>query len=143
MPGDIGDVKKEYYSLARSKTVRNATSTERSPLTDSGCLSLAVASRFAVGQLVRHRLSDFRGVVVDVDFSCQRVIHHPFSEANVPPPLDRPWYHVLIHDSDQRTYVAEDHLVPDPSGEPVEHPHLPGFFCAFANGGYLPRNPRH
>jgi len=37
------------------------------------------------------------------------------------PPKDKPWYHVLVHGASHRTYVAERHLEPDVSGEPIEH----------------------
>lgn len=54
------------------------------------------------------------------------------------PPKDRPWYRVLVHDEDYETYVAERHLEPDESREPIEHPMLETYFLGFEDGAYIP-----
>lgn len=95
-------------------------------------------ARFSVGQLVHHRLFDYRGVVADVDptFSLSEEWYEQVARSR--PPKDKPWYHVLVHGSSQMTYVAERNLEPDPSNEPVEHPLLERFFDGFDHGRYSP-----
>ncbi len=52
------------------------------------------------------------------------------------PPKDAPWYHVLVHDGEHATYVAERNLTPDDSGEPIRHPQLGDHFRDFRGGRY-------
>ncbi len=52
------------------------------------------------------------------------------------PPKDKPWYHVLVHGASHRTYVAERHLEPDVSREPIKHPEVDDFFDLFREGVY-------
>ena len=53
------------------------------------------------------------------------------------PPKDAPWYHVLPHGAEHTTYVAERHLEPDASGEPIRHPLLDELFVGFRDGRYV------
>ncbi|RME33647.1 MAG: heat shock protein HspQ [Gammaproteobacteria bacterium] len=96
-------------------------------------------AHFNVGQLVRHRLFDYRGVVIDVDPEFMGSDQWYRDNALTRPPKDRPWYHVLVDGGSHQTYVAERNLVPDESGEPVRHPHLGDYFSGFSGHGYLPR----
>ena len=93
-------------------------------------------AHFAVGQVVRHRLFDYRGVVVDVDATFQQSEEWYEEVARSRPPKDAPWYHVLVHDADHTTYVAERNLEPDPDASPIQHPLLERFFEAFEDGRY-------
>lgn len=94
-------------------------------------------ARFSVGDLVHHRLFDYRGVVVDVD--PQFMLSEEWYEtvAVSRPPKDQPWYRVLVHNATHDTYVAERNLEPDPSGEPVFHPLVDVQFTAFRGGKYV------
>lgn len=94
------------------------------------------AAKFSVGQLVHHKRFDYRGVIVDVDASFQLDDEWYEENARSRPPKDRPWYHVLVHDADHVTYVAERNLEPDPSSEPIRHPLLEDFFASFRDGRY-------
>lgn len=91
---------------------------------------------FFPGQLVRHRLFGYRGVVYDVDPEFAESEEWYAAVAKTRPPKDRPWYHVLVHGQTTRTYVAERNLELDPSGQPVEHPLVEAFFAGFADGRY-------
>ncbi len=82
-------------------------------------------AKFSVGQMIHHKLFDYRGVVYDVDRSR--------------PPRDAPWYHVLVHGSADTTYVAERHLEADLSGNPVDHPLLASLFQDYRDGRYVVR----
>jgi heat shock protein HspQ len=93
-------------------------------------------AQFDVGELVHHRLFDYRGVIVDVDQSFQGTEEWYDTVARSKPPRDKPWYHVLVHGSDHSTYVAERNLKHDDSPDPIEHPMVEHFFTAFENGRY-------
>ena len=59
------------------------------------------------------------------------------------PPRNEPWYHVLVHQAEHATYVAERNLESDLSGEPVKHPVLNKFFRGIRNGFYISRQASH
>ena len=94
-------------------------------------------AKFSIGQCVHHRLFDYRGVVVDVDPEFQGTDDWYETVARSQPPKDEPWYHVLVHNADNETYVAERNLTVDNSNEPVSHPLLQEFFVDFEQGVYL------
>lgn len=95
-------------------------------------------AKFKVGQLIRHRLFDYRGVVFDVDMTFQGSEEWYDRMAQTRPPKDKPWYHVLIHNAGYTTYVAERNLKPDDSGDPIDHPDLDDYFAGFDETGYRP-----
>lgn len=94
-------------------------------------------ARFTVGQLIHHRLFDYRGVIFDVDpvFMGSEAWYEQVARTR--PPRDHPWYHVLVDGSDHTTYVAERNLESDASGAPVNHPLLEEFFSEFHSGHYV------
>jgi heat shock protein HspQ len=94
-------------------------------------------ARFDIGQLIRHRLFGYRGVVVDVDPRFLGTEEWYEAVARSRPPRDRPWYHVLVHEATHTTYVAERNLESDDSAEPVEHPLVERFFSTFRAGRYV------
>lgn len=98
-------------------------------------------AKFGVGQLIFHRLFDYRGVVVDVDPEFEGTEEWYESVAQSRPPKDRPWYHVLVHDSEHATYVAERNLEPYEGDEAVDNPEIVSHFAGFKNGHYLPLRP--
>ena len=92
--------------------------------------------QFHSGQLVQHQRYGYRGVVVDLDLTCQA--DDDWYVANrTQPDRNQPWYHVLVHNSDQVTYAAQTSLEDDNSLEEVAHPLVPHFFSDFSNGKYL------
>ena len=97
------------------------------------------SAKFDVGQLVHHRLFHYRGVVVDVDPTFQGSDEWYERMARTRPPKDSPWYHVLVHNADHRTYVAERNLEADDSGAPVKHPLVSAVFDEFRDGRYTTR----
>lgn len=94
---------------------------------------------FYVGQIVRHRLFGYRGVVFDADpeFSGSDAWYERMARSR--PPKDRPWYHVLVDGAEHTTYVAERNLEPDPQGDPVTHPALDDLFAEYRDAAYVPR----
>lgn len=96
--------------------------------------------KFAPGQTVRHKRYGYRGVVVDTDLEC--LADEQWYESNqTQPDRSQPWYHVLVHDTDQTTYAAQDNLEEDLSKLPIEHPLVEHFFRGFVDGRHI-RNER-
>jgi heat shock protein HspQ len=92
---------------------------------------------FDVGQIIRHRLFGYRGVVIDVDPQFGLSEEWYLQVARSRPPKDRPWYHVLVHGGADQTYVAERNLELDEEASPIEHPGLELHFTGFEAGRYL------
>lgn len=99
-------------------------------------------AKFSIGQVVRHRLFPFRGVVFDVDpeFSNTEEWLTAIPEP-VRPRRDQPFYHLFAENSDSHyiAYVSEQNLLPDDSGEPVEHPQIEELFDEADGGRYTLR----
>lgn len=99
----------------------------------------SASAKFRPGQLVHHKLFDYRGVVVDVDPGFQGTEEWYETMARSRPPKDRPWYHVLVDQAEHTTYVAERNLVADYTMAPIQHPLLGTLFDRFEDGIYVPR----
>ncbi len=99
-------------------------------------------ARFSIGDIVRHRLFPFRGVVYDVDpeFANTEEWYNAIPE-NIRPARDQPFYHLLAENDEDSyvAYVSEGNLMPDDSGQPVGHPQTSVIFGGFKNGHYLLR----
>ena len=100
-------------------------------------------AKFAIGQVVKHRIYPFRGVIFDVDPVFANTEEWLSSiPAEVRPRRDQPFYHLLAENS-QTTYVAyvsEQNLLPDDTGKPVSHPQVPHFFKELKRGLYVSRD---
>jgi heat shock protein HspQ len=95
--------------------------------------------KFRIGQVVRHRVYPFRGVVFDVDpeFNNTDEWWESIPE-DVRPRKDQPFYHLLA-ENEETTYVAyvsEQNLLIDDSGGPVNHPQVSELFGQFEDGVY-------
>ena len=99
-------------------------------------------AKFAIGQVVRHRLFPFRGVVFDVDpqFNNTEEWYEAIPK-EVRPSKDQPFYHLLAENSETEyiAYVSEQNLLEDDTGEPVRHPQLRELFDRTADGHYSPK----
>ena len=100
-------------------------------------------ARFRVGQLIHHKRFDYRGVIVDVDATFEGTEEWYETMARSRPPKDRPWYHVLVDQAVHMTYVTEQNLEPDLSGEPIAHPLLDQFFGELRDGLYVSERSVH
>ncbi len=101
-----------------------------------GKVTNIIQVNFSVGELVHHRLFGYRGVIVDVDQNFQATEEWYEVVAKSRPPKNKPWYHVLVHESDHSTYVAEQNLETDDALEPIIHPMVGHFFSRFDHGRY-------
>lgn len=95
-------------------------------------------AEFSVGQIIHHKLFDYRGVIVDVDFQFQGSEEWYETVAKSRPPKDRPWYHVLVDNAGYESYVAERNLEPSQNLTPVNHPYVSSFFQELKEGFYIP-----
>jgi heat shock protein HspQ len=97
------------------------------------------SAKYHLGQIVRHKKHPFRGVIFDVDpkFANTEEWYTSIPE-EARPRKDQPFYHLLAENDESFyvAYVSEQNLVPDESGEPVEHPDLGEIFGEFRNGHY-------
>jgi heat shock protein HspQ len=96
-------------------------------------------AKYQLGQVLRHRRHPFRGVVFDVDaiFSNTQEWYEAIPEDSRPA-KDQPYYHLLAESGNSYyvAYVSEQNLVPDESGEPVDHPDLGDLFGELRDGIY-------
>jgi heat shock protein HspQ len=96
-------------------------------------------AKFGIGQVVKHRVFSFRGVIYDVDPVFANTEEWWLAiPAEVRPSKDQPFYHLLA-ENDQSTYVAyvsEQNLLADDSGEPIGHPNTGAMFDDFEAGQY-------
>jgi heat shock protein HspQ len=99
-------------------------------------------AKYAIGDIVKHRLYDFRGVVFDVDpiFSNSEEWYNAIPEESRPR-KDQPFYHLFAENAETEyiAYVSEQNLVPDTSKEPVRHPQISDVFERDAKGRYRTR----
>ena len=102
----------------------------------------ARAAKFAIGQVVKHRVFPFRGVIFDVDpeFNNTEEWWQAIPE-EIRPAKDQPFYHLLAENAESEyvAYVSEQNLLPDHSGEPLRHPQIADVFDRDAGGGYRMR----
>ena len=102
-------------------------------------------AKYRVGQVVRHRIHEFRGLIFDVD-----PVFNNSEEwwlaipAEMRPRKDQPFYHLFAENADTEyiAYVSEQNLLPDESGEPVRHPPVKETFERAKDGSYKPREQR-
>jgi heat shock protein HspQ len=103
----------------------------------------ARVAKFGIGQVVKHRVYPFRGVIYDVDPIFANTEEWWLSiPAEVRPAKDQPFYHLFAENTETQylAYVSEQNLVPDESGEPVRHPQVDEIFERGANGAYRMRS---
>ncbi len=100
---------------------------------------LRKTAKFALGQVVKHRIHPFRGVVFDIDPTFENTDEWWESiPEDVRPVKDQPFYHLLAENeaSFYVAYVSEQNLVRDDSGDPVDHPEVAEIFGELQNGKY-------
>ncbi|MCP1335402.1 heat shock protein HspQ [Futiania mangrovi] len=96
-------------------------------------------AKFRIGQVVRHRIHPFRGVIFDVDpvFANTEEWWQAIPE-HMRPSKDQPFYHLYAVNAETHytAYVSEQNLLPDTSGDPVPHPAVARAFGAFHGDHY-------
>ena len=96
-------------------------------------------AKFAIGQVVKHRIFPFRGVIFDVDpvFANTEEWWLAIPE-DVRPQKDQPFYHLLAENEQSSfvAYVSEQNLLAEDGDEPVSHPQTALIFDDFRSGRY-------
>jgi heat shock protein HspQ len=103
-------------------------------------------AKFQIGDVVRHRLYPFRGVIFDVDPVFANTEEWWLSiPEHVRPRKDQPFYHLLAENAEATyiAYVSEQNLLPDDTGAPVTHPQVGEMFSGVENGRYVVRRESH
>jgi heat shock protein HspQ len=97
-------------------------------------MTLLPAAKFSIGQIVKHRIFPFRGVIYDVDpvFNNTDEWWNSIPE-DIRPRKDQPFYHLLAEneDTEYTAYVSEQNLLADDSGQPVRHPQVRDYFDGY------------
>jgi heat shock protein HspQ len=100
---------------------------------------LNIQAKFSIGQVVRHRFHPFRGVIYDVDPEFGNTEDWWLSiPEDKRPRKDQPYYHLLAENETTyyHAYVSEQNLVPDETGDPVDHPEVDDYFDELTDGQY-------
>ena len=109
-------------------------------------ISQVKTAKFKIGQVVRHRLFPFRGVIFDVDPEFHNTEEwYQAIPAAARPRKDQPFYHLLAENAETEyiAYVSEQNLLEDDTGEPVRHPQLNEMFRRTPDGQYRPKGRSH
>ena len=96
-------------------------------------------AKFRIGEIVRHRLHPFRGVIFDVDPEFANTEEWWLSiPEEMRPRKDQPFYHLFAENETSYyvAYVSEQNLIADYSGVPVDHPDIGDLFGPFEDGSY-------
>ncbi len=98
---------------------------------------------FNIGDIVKHRIYPFRGVIVDVDpeFSNTEEWYQSIP-AEIRPSREQPYYHLMAENTETfyTAYVSQQNLVGDGENGPLEHPDLEEIFSGMNHGKYHLRN---
>ena len=101
-------------------------------------------AKFSIGDIVKHKHFDFRGVIYDVDFEFNNSEEwYQSIPKNVRPRKDQPFYHLLAESNDvtYEAYVSEQNLLIDKSGAPIKHPLINEIFQGRKGSAYV--KPSH
>jgi heat shock protein HspQ len=99
----------------------------------------ARSAKFAIGQVVKHRVFPFRGLIFDVDPEFDNTEEWWLSiPEDVRPSKDQPFYHLFAENAENEyiAYVSEQNLLPDDSGEPLRNPLIQEMFVEGEGGHY-------
>ena len=98
---------------------------------------------FNIGDIVKHRIYPFRGVIIDVDpeFSNTEEWYQSIP-AEIRPSRQQPYYHLMAENTETfyTAYVSQQNLVKDGENGPLEHPDLEEMFSGIDKGKYQLRN---
>ena len=97
-------------------------------------------AKFSIGDVVKHKHFDFRGVIYDVDFEFSNSEEwYKSIPKNVRPRKDQPFYHLLAENNEitYEAYVSEQNLISDDSNEPIKHPLIEEIFTGKKGSSYF------
>jgi len=100
-------------------------------------------AKFQIGQVVRHRVYPFRGVIFDVDPTFNNTDQwYEAIPIEIRPRKDQPFYHLYAENEQTvyEAYVSEQNLLIDDSQVALRHPAIALDFVVAESGQYLPVN---
>lgn len=92
--------------------------------------------KYQPGNVVKHTNYGYRGIIVDIDMQCKATDEWYYGN-QTQPARNQPWFHLLVDDSEQVTYVAENNLEADETNEEITHPLVSYFFVRSRQGLYI------
>ena len=99
-----------------------------------------IIAKFSIGDVVKHKHFDFRGVIYDVDFEFSNSQEwYESIPKDVRPRKNQPFYHLLAENNEinYEAYVSEQNLEKDVSEEPIKHPLIEEIFTGKKGSGYF------
>jgi len=99
-------------------------------------------AKYTIGQVVKHRIYPFRGVIFDVDLEFSNTEEWWLSiPEDARPRKDQPFYHLFAENEENEyiAYVSEQNLLPDESGMPLRHPQIEEVFEPGKKGHFAVR----
>ena len=106
-------------------------------------MTISNNAKFSIGEIVKHRHFDFRGVIYDVDFEFNNSEEwYQSIPKEVRPRKDQPFYHLLAESNDvtYEAYVSQQNLLHDENLDPCSHPQIETLFEGIVNGKYVLKN---
>ena len=97
-------------------------------------------AKFSIGDIVKHKHFEFRGVIYDVDFEFNNSEEwYQSIPKNVRPRKDQPFYHLLAENDEitYEAYVSEQNLLMDDSDEPIKHPLIEEIYSGKKGTSYI------
>ena len=100
-----------------------------------------VEAKFSIGDVVKHKFLNFRGVIFDLDptFNNTEEWYNAIPK-DFRPKKDQPFYHLFAENEEifYIAYVSEQNLNIDISGIPANHPEISKIFSHFNGTSYVP-----
>jgi len=94
-------------------------------------------AKFSIGEIIHHKLFNYRGVIYNVDDSMQLSDEWYEQMAKSKAAKDKPWYYVMVDNQPHTTYVAEQNLEPEKNNSPIVHPFIDNYFSQLKDGRYF------
>jgi heat shock protein HspQ len=136
----------QVFSFAKRKVATLPLHSDIEVMDTNPPAPIIAEAKFAIGDIVRHRIFEFRGVVFDIDpvFSNSEEWYEAIPE-HIRPRKDQPFYHLFAENGDSSyiAYVSQQNLLPDAEHGPINHPAIEGYFDDLRDKRYpLKRNMR-
>ena len=129
--------------MSIKKKVQNETDNSNTETRGSNRIKVQKDPLFNIGDIVKHRIYPFRGVIVDVDpeFSNTEEWYQSIP-AEIRPSRNQPYYHLMAENTETfyTAYVSQQNLVDDGDNGPLDHPDLDEIFSGMEKGKYHLRN---
>ena len=100
-----------------------------------------IEAKFSIGNIVKHKFLNFRGVIFDLDPSFNNTEEwYNAIPKNLRPRKDQPFYHIFAENEEifYIAYVSEQNLLIDKENGTANHPDIKKIFSHFDGKCYIP-----